>query len=159
MLRVIEDDREKETLQRELHLVLPEIAELEEVTFSRPWREPLLSDMLKYPCHHLLYLKEEELLGYAIYSDVAGDAELERIAVNPEIRQRGYGSRLMEAVLQDLEQREAERISLEVRAGNEQAVRLYRKYGFRQAAIRRRYYTLPDEDALVMQKILRRKEI
>ena len=44
----------------------------------------------------------------------------------------------------------AEWLTLEVRASNLPAQRLYEKYGFRRAGVRRRYYSDNNEDALIM---------
>jgi len=46
----------------------------------------------------------------------------------------------------------ARRATLEVRHSNEPAQRLYERFGFTVAGIRRGYYTNPAEDALVLWK-------
>jgi ribosomal-protein-alanine N-acetyltransferase len=41
-------------------------------------------------------------------------------------------------------------VTLEVRVSNYSAQNLYRKYGFREAGLRHRYYSDNQEDALIM---------
>ena len=47
-------------------------------------------------------------------------------------------------------EKEAPDLTLEVRAGNEPAINLYKAYGFQEEAVRRHYYQNPVEDALIM---------
>jgi ribosomal-protein-alanine N-acetyltransferase len=44
----------------------------------------------------------------------------------------------------------ATRATLEVRASNTPARQLYTRLGFVETAVRRRYYTLPDEDGIIL---------
>ena len=59
---------------------------------------------------------------------------------------------LMEQMEADARDSQAEEITLEVRASNEPAIRLYKACGFQTEAVRKRYYTHPVEDALIMWK-------
>jgi ribosomal-protein-alanine N-acetyltransferase len=59
-------------------------------------------------------------------------------------------SALLEHVLREGVGRGARRATLEVRRSNDAALKLYEKFGFRITAVRRSYYTRPDEDALVL---------
>ncbi len=68
----------------------------------------------------------------------------------PELRRGGVASALLERVLADGAAKGARRATLEVRRSNEAALKLYEKFGFTVAAVRRSYYTHPDEDALVL---------
>jgi ribosomal-protein-alanine N-acetyltransferase len=43
------------------------------------------------------------------------------------------------------------RVSLEVRASNTAAQRLYERFGFAACGVRKAYYASPAEDAIVMQ--------
>jgi ribosomal-protein-alanine N-acetyltransferase len=56
----------------------------------------------------------------------------------------------MERVLSDGAARGAHRATLEVRRSNQAALRLYEKFGFAVTAVRRNYYSHPEEDALVL---------
>jgi ribosomal-protein-alanine N-acetyltransferase len=70
--------------------------------------------------------------------------------VRPQFRGRGIGTALLHHVLAEARQLGARRATLEVRASNEAARRLYERLGFYVAAVRRNYYSHPVEDALIL---------
>ncbi|MDR3765377.1 MAG: ribosomal protein S18-alanine N-acetyltransferase [Acidobacteriota bacterium] len=80
-----------------------------------------------------------------------GDCELENIAVDPIMRRRGLGLRLLQELLNRAQIQRSAHVMLEVRRSNETAIALYRSCGFGIAGTRRKYYQNPDEDALIMQ--------
>jgi ribosomal-protein-alanine N-acetyltransferase len=90
------------------------------------------------------------VLGHAGFWLIAGEAHISTIAVQPDWRRRGVGELLLVAMLDRATALEADIAALEVRVSNVTAQNLYRKYGFRQAGLQRRYYRDSDEDALVM---------
>lgn len=49
----------------------------------------------------------------------------------------------------------AESVLLEVRASNDPALALYASMGFRQVGLRKKYYSSPEEDAVLMTLALR----
>ena len=80
----------------------------------------------------------------------ATDADLQTIAVGEQAQGRGVATSLLRTLLDRAAQRGARRIVLEVRADNDAAQALYRRFGFAQIARRSRYY--PDgSDALIWQ--------
>lgn len=93
-------------------------------------------------------------VGFIVWQTLFEESELHLIAVSPESRQSGIGSRLMEQWFQTGIQSGAVRFLLEVRAGNLTAQALYRKHGFAETARRRGYYPSPQgrEDAVIMEK-------
>jgi len=95
------------------------------------------------------------LAGYALFSIVAGEAELLRIAVDPECRRKGIGRRLFSRMLEKLRAEKAEKLFLEVRSKNEAAIGLYRSFGMTGAGCRKNYYSDPAEDALIMTREIR----
>ena len=58
----------------------------------------------------------------------------------------------MESLIRLADERGVTTIHLEVRVSNETAVRLYERMGFTRDGIRKRYYTDPLEDALLMTR-------
>ena len=132
-----------------------DIARIEKDNFSDAWDEKSLEESFEHDYNHLLVEKYDgRVVGYVIYSDVQGDAELLRIAVDKRHRRRGIASRLRESMLDELSDAGAERVSLEVRAHNISAVSLYKKFGFVDIFVRTNYYHEPEDDALIFQKIL-----
>jgi ribosomal-protein-alanine N-acetyltransferase len=62
----------------------------------------------------------------------------------------GVGERLLIAAIELAMDAEQEVATLEVRASNDGAQRLYDKYGFARLGLRKRYYTDNNEDAVIM---------
>ena len=81
---------------------------------------------------------------------VLDELHINNLAVLPERRRSGVAMALLERVLGDGAARGALRATLEVRRSNTPALRLYERFGFAVTAVRRGYYTNPDEDALVL---------
>ena len=100
-------------------------------------------------------LFDQKLVGFYLARVVGPDLELLKIAVVGAARRRGVAAALLEACLEWGRRAVCETCFLEVRQGNEAAIRLYEKYGFREIGIRRAYYRDPVEDALVMSCDLR----
>jgi ribosomal-protein-alanine N-acetyltransferase len=90
------------------------------------------------------------LIGFAIARLIADICELESIAVEEEARGRGIGKALFQAVVEWAESRNTARLELEVRASNQRAIAVYDKMGMRSEGVRRRYYSAPEEDAILM---------
>jgi len=81
---------------------------------------------------------------------VFDEIHINNIALRPQHRGHGYGTALMHHVLAEARRLGARRATLEVRAGNMGARRLYERLGFYVAGTRRNYYTNPVEDALIL---------
>lgn len=129
-------------------------AAVETLSFSDPWKEEVFREFAESRMDTCLGAWEREtdhFLGYAILREIAGEGELLRIAVDPPARGRGTGRKLLEAVTETAGKHGTEVIFLEVRAGNEKAVNLYRTAGFRETGRRKAYYRNPTEDALLME--------
>ena len=76
--------------------------------------------------------------------------ELDSMAVDPHVRRQRIGSALLEAILHWAATRDCRRFTLEVRASNVPAIRLYERHGLRQEGLRPHYYADPVEDAVLM---------
>ena len=145
--------------------IISEIARIEEACFTDAWSESSLEDTFKHEHNHLLavfddgstaddfvFQGNEKLAGYLIFSENLGEAELLRIAVDPEMRRQGFGGKLMEHFICSLEFMNSDKVTLEVREGNEAAINLYTIYGFEKIGVRKDYYFDPHEDAVIMQR-------
>lgn len=86
----------------------------------------------------ILYKENDQTLGYLNYSIIYDKAELNYIFVVPQYRNSGIGAKLMEYLLSQC--KICENITLEVRKDNISALNLYKKFGFRECAIRKNYY-------------------
>jgi ribosomal-protein-alanine N-acetyltransferase len=82
------------------------------------------------------------------------EAEILNLAVNPQNRERGVATSLLEVVLANLRERNAERLHLEVRPSNAPAISFYQKHLFTLTGVRPNYYSEPAEAALLMARAL-----
>jgi [ribosomal protein S18]-alanine N-acetyltransferase len=102
--------------------------------------------------HYLVALEGDEVVGYAGLCDYPDEAWVQTMAVAPSHRGRGLGTQLLTALLEEAARRGQATVSLEVRAGNEVAQRLYERHGFRRTGVRRGYYQPGGEDAVLMTR-------
>lgn len=98
------------------------------------------------------------LAGFAVVRLVkapnGGEAELESILVAEALRGRGIGAGLLEELVSRAKDLSVIRLDLEVRASNATAIRLYERAGFARTGERRGYYSGPNEDAVLMSRVL-----
>ena len=130
------------------------IAALEKRCFSDPWSEEMFLGSMRLPVFYSVLIEDEdELVGYACENILFEDAEIANVAVAPEYRRRGLGKALLTWLEQTARAQNAEKLFLEVRAGNTPAKTLYESFGFEGISVRKRYYE-DGEDAIVMLKKL-----
>jgi ribosomal-protein-alanine N-acetyltransferase len=91
-------------------------------------------------------------LGFIIGHEIAGEWELENLAVAPGSQRKGIGRALVQRLIAVVEGRHAARLVLEVRESNVAAGALYQSEGFEQIGRRANYYSNPAEDALLFEK-------
>ena len=132
-----------------------QIAVLERETFSLPWDEASIRAELDNPLSLWLVAAEgETVLGYVGSQTCFDDTDILNVAVRSDCRRRGIAEALMRELDRLLPLRGAERITLEVRASNDPAIRLYEKLGYARVGLRKGYYEKPREDAVIMQRDL-----
>jgi ribosomal-protein-alanine N-acetyltransferase len=102
----------------------------------------------------LVIEENDQVLGFLAGRRLTEDGlewEIENVAVSGQARRRGLGSRLLGEFLNLVRDRGGRDIFLEVRASNDAAQRLYQKWAFVQAGVRKSYYQSPEEDALILR--------
>jgi ribosomal-protein-alanine N-acetyltransferase len=90
------------------------------------------------------------IFGFAGLWLLAGEAHLTNIAVRESYRRQGIGELLLISMIELAVELDAHLVTLEVRASNTDAQRLYAKYGFVEVGLRRGYYTDNREDGVLM---------
>ena len=132
---------------------VPELVRLEEACFSAPWtRKMLEAELSGNPFAHFLVAREAGgVVAYLCFWIVFEEVRLMNLAVMERARRQGLAARLVSQALRTGEAQAATRAVLEVRASNEAALALYRRFGFVPVATRRHYYTHPLEDAVLME--------
>jgi len=91
-----------------------------------------------------VYIENNQPIGLISYSLIYDRIELEYIWVSFEHRKKGIASKLMDKMIEE----RFNNITLEVRTTNENAIKLYKKYGFKIVSTRSSYYG--NEDAYLM---------
>ncbi len=130
-----------------------DVAALEAVCFSDPWSEASVASELDNPLSLWLVARDAAgLLGYVGSQSVPDEADMMNLAVRPDARRQGVAQALLQALEAALRENGIRSLTLEVRAGNESAIRLYTQAGFRQVGLRKNYYFHPKEDALILKK-------
>lgn len=130
---------------------IADIANIEKTCFSCPWSRNAIRESMTAGTAFYVARIDNKIAGYMGLSKIAGEGYVTNIAVLPEHRRKGVGKALLQYVINDCQTR-LEFISLEVRVSNDAAISLYNKFGFVEAGRRKRFYTHPDEDALIMTK-------
>ena len=96
------------------------------------------------------YIVDNKSVGYLEYSLIYDRMEIDNIQVEEEYRKQGIGTKLMAYLVSMAISLRVINITLEVRVSNEIARNLYKKFGFREVALRKYYYG--DEDGILMEK-------
>ena len=132
------------------------VAEMDKRCFSIPWSRQAFADEMENEIAVYFVAKEDsKVAGYCGFWQVADEGDITNIAVLPECRKQGIGSRLLQTMIAEAERLELVMLTLEVRKSNEPAKHLYAKHGFEPIGERKRYYSDNNEDALIMMKRLK----
>ena len=131
-----------------------QVAELEKVCFgSAAWSENSVASEVDNPLSiWLVAVEDAEVLGYVGSQTVMDETDMMNIAVHPDYRCRGIAEELVNTLVTALKEKGSHCLTLEVRASNAPAIRLYEKHGFLQVGLRKNYYHNPKEDALILRK-------
>lgn len=128
-----------------------QVAEIDFKSFSVPWK---MTDYWKYSQEKNIEAVvgeiDKKIIAYAAAFVSFDEAEVFKIAVEPELRGKGLGTKIFSALLEVVKKRGATKITLEVRPSNIPAVKMYESFGLRSVGRRKNYYTNPVGDALIM---------
>ena len=131
------------------------IAELEAKTFSDAWTETGVRETLGQKQAFITVAEDGgELIGYCIIYYVMDEAEIARIAICEDVRRTGIGNDLFQYTCEYCTEIGVERLLLDVRESNEGAIAFYKNYGFQIDGIRKDFYEMPKEDAVLMSMSL-----
>jgi ribosomal-protein-alanine N-acetyltransferase len=133
---------------------LDRVTEVERQAYTHPWSRGNFADSLRAGYHAQVLVEGENLLGHRVLLMGVDEAHLLNITIAPAQQGRGLGLHLLEQTCQWARQQGAQMLWLEVRASNLRARRIYERYGFSAAGLRRNYYPLAPfkrEDAIVMK--------
>lgn len=133
---------------------LDRVMEIEQAAFHDAWTRDMIAaelapDFFRRP---LVMEKDGELCAFAFLWLFEGESHINNFAVHPRFRRKGLGLKFLHYIFERFQHNKE--IFLEVRATNTAAINMYRKCGFRQIDLRKKYY-MDGEDALVMKKELK----
>lgn len=131
---------------------LGSVMSIEQASFAAPWSESLFEAELDRSDRIWLVAEEGgRVVGYGGVMVVGHDADLMNIAVDPEERHRGVARALLWELARAAALRGVERLTLEARPSNAQALSLYTSCGFDVIGRRKGYYPETGEDALILR--------
>lgn len=109
--------------------------------------EELYKDLNNNPFgKYLLFVENNEIIGYLYYSDIYDRIEINQIEVKNIHRKSGKATQLMHKLIDNTNKS----ITLEVNNNNIPAINLYKKFDFNEVAIRRGYYN--GIDGILMER-------
>lgn len=133
-------------------LSIPDVARLEQECFAHPWQQNSIEECFANPAYYFFVAKDEEgrVVGYIATYIVRDEAFVENVCVAEDNRRQGVGKALVERAIENCKANGASFLSLEVRRSNTAAIALYSGLGFDIEGTRKKYYSDPEEDALIM---------
>lgn len=132
---------------------LDDVAALEAACFTNPWTREMLERELHRSDVARVYVLKDGAGGVAAFCTcwiILDELHINTIGVDPARRRQGLASTLMRHVMEAAARSGARRATLEVRASNNAARRLYERLGFVESAVRPQYYSQPEEDAIIL---------
>ena len=115
----------------------------------------ILKEDIKNKNYNYLVAKSNDgkIIGYIGISYVIDSADIISIVVHKNYTKKGIATLLLQEIFAFAKENNIQKIMLEVRSSNLPAQKLYEKHGFKQIAIRKKYYD-NTEDALIYEKEL-----
>jgi [ribosomal protein S18]-alanine N-acetyltransferase len=134
--------------RRDLRYILP----IEAAAFPEPWSATVFNSELALREGRLYRgaWDGERMAGYIGFMIVDDEAHITTIATAADYQRQGVATTLLLDGISTLMPVGIKHLTLEVAAGNEPAQSLYRRFGFAPVGVRKRYYQVTGEDALIM---------
>ena len=118
--------------------------------FDNFWSYNILKQELENGKSKYFVAKQEnEIVGFAGLLLIIDQVNIMNIVVKKDKRNFGIGSLLLEEIIRYSKIHNATSITLEVNEKNIPAIKLYKKYGFKQVGLRRKYYNNEDNAILM----------
>ncbi|WP_129600283.1 ribosomal protein S18-alanine N-acetyltransferase [Anaerophilus nitritogenes] len=128
-----------------------EVFEVERKCFTTPWsKESFLQEIKNELAIYVVIENKEKIIGYGGMWKIVDEGHITNIAIDPIYRKKGYGDKIVKALIQVAKEEKINSMTLEVRDSNEAAKSLYEKNGFYSCGVRQKYYEDNGEDAVIM---------
>jgi ribosomal-protein-alanine N-acetyltransferase len=139
-------------IRRMIPADLEQVVAIDRASFSLPWPARSFQFELSDNPASRSWVAElaGRVVGMIVLWLIVDEAHIATIATHPEFRRQGIGAGLLIHALRSVKAEGAQRAFLEVRAGNQVAQEMYRRFGFMEDGRRPRYYKDNNEDAILM---------
>lgn len=127
------------------------VAKIEQECFSQPWSEKALEILLSDNAVAVVAVLDGEAVAYAGMTSVLDEGQITNVATLPSYRRRGFSRAVLEELIARAGEKGISSIFLEARVSNTPALSLYESLGFCRIGMRRRFYSAPVEDAVLME--------
>lgn len=135
---------------------IEQLEQIEQACFSMPWTKEQLKGQLPDSCHVFIAAESgEAVLGYVGMMYIIDEGYISNVAIAPEYRRQGIADALIDELMGRAAALNLAFVTLEARQSNSPAIALYKKHGFVPVGVRKNYYELPKEDAVLMTKFLK----
>lgn len=133
---------------------IDDVIVIENLSFKTPWTyDAFLAELTENKCaRYKVLMIGNKVVAYGGMWILLDEAHITNIAVHPEYRGIGLGNAILEQLIIEAKQNNISAMTLEVRMSNTTAINLYKKYGFIEEAVRKKYYQDTGEDAIIMWK-------
>ena len=131
---------------------IEQVIAIDRLSFSLPWPERSFRfELTDNPASRCWVAEVDgKIAGMIVVWLIVNEVHVATIATHPDFRRQGIAKNLLSHALQHLSTEGAQSSFLEVRASNLAAQEMYRKFGYEESGVRRRYYRDNDEDAILM---------
>ncbi|MDY4144100.1 MAG: ribosomal protein S18-alanine N-acetyltransferase [Oscillospiraceae bacterium] len=139
---------------------LDDILLMEQQCFSVPWTRDQLAAQMSDSMYIFLAAEDESgrAVGYVGLMYVLDEGYISNVAVSPSRRREGIADMLLTELYARAKAKKLSFLTLEVRESNAPAQSLYKKHGYTEVGMRKGYYSLPKEDAVLMTCFLSEEE-
>ena len=144
------------TIEKMKKEYIDDVFEIDKASVPIPWSKNSIEEEMNNMLSKFIVAKDDEkVVGFAMCWFIMDECHIGNIAVQPEYRNQGIATQLLDNLLEDCKEHGTNYLMLEVRVSNKPAINLYKKLGFEETVVRKQYYKNPDntyEDAIIMSK-------
>jgi len=131
------------------------VCEIEKASFPSPWTKTIYFQEAtqEYSDCFVLIVNEEgmdQVAAYVTTWTVLDECTINKIACRSDLRRRGFGTMILNYLINEVYRKAAKNLFIEVRVSNQTAVAFYEKSGFIKIGVREDYYSDTKEDAIIM---------
>ena len=144
------------TIEKMKKEYIDDVYKIDEASVPIPWSKASIEEELNNILAKFIVAKDDEkVVGFAMCWFIMDECHIGNIAILPEYRRKGIATLLLNELLKSTKEHGTNYLLLEVRKSNEPAIALYKKMGFKEFVVRKKYYKNPNgtyEDAIIMDK-------